>query len=103
LMDFGMSERFENVVLSKRGAGYGGEPQLTKEYSEATQQYIDDELAKIMKTRFEYVCSMLREKKNLVDYIAVRLLEKEIIEHAEFLEIIKAESGLSEPPLTGAV
>ena len=97
LTDFGMSEKYRNVVLSQRGSGYGADaPQLVREYSEATQQYIDEELARIMNQRFERVVSLLTEKKDVLDYIAHRLLEKEIIEQAEFEDIVNARVHLDE-------
>lgn len=96
MTDYGMSGRFRNVVLSQRGGGYGtGEPQLIREYSEATQQYIDNELARIMEKRFNHVVELLNSKRSVMDYIANRLLEKEIIEEAEFNEIVNAEANLS--------
>ena len=96
LTDYGMSDRFENVVLSKRGGAYGSEePRLIREYSEKTQQYIDEELARIMAERFARVTKLLKEKQRVMEYIANRLLEKEIIEQSEFNDIIKAEADLA--------
>ena len=95
LTDYGMSEKFRNVVLSQRGSGYaGGEPQLVREYSESTQTYIDEQLALMMEKRFKAVTKLLEGKRTVMDYIANRLLEKEVIDQAEFAEIIKAESDL---------
>ena len=99
LTDYGMSDKFKNVVLSQRGGGYGSDsPQLVREYSESTQQYIDQELARIMDERFTGVVKMLTEKRDVLDYIAARLLEKEVIEQAEFEDIIKARQHLDELP-----
>ncbi len=99
IMDYGMSDRFKNVSLSQRGGGYGSDsPQLVREYSESTQQYIDEELARIMEQRFSRVVGLLREKRDVLDYIAARLLEKEVIEQAEFEDIIKARQHLDELP-----
>ena len=94
-----MSDRFKNVALSKRGSGYGaGDPQLVREYSETTQQYIDEEIARIMEERYAVVVNRLKEKKPLLEYIAKRLLEKETIDKQEFDDIIKAESQLPRQP-----
>jgi len=99
ITDYGMSERFKNVALSKRGGGYGaGDPQLVREYSETTQQYIDEEIARIMEERYTVVVNRLKEKKPLLEYIAKRLLEKETIDKQEFEDIIKAESQLPRQP-----
>ena len=88
ITDYGMSDRFKNVALSKRGSGYGaGDPQLVREYSETTQQYT-------------VVVNRLKEKKTLLEYIAQRLLEKETIDKQEFDDIIKAESQLPQQPIS---
>ena len=95
---YGMSGRFKNVTLGKSGQGYGfgpAEPQLVREYSEETQKYIDEEIARIMAERFKHVLSLLKEKKQVMEYIANRLLEKETIEQHEFNEIIQAEADLA--------
>ncbi|MGP1454613.1 MAG: ATP-dependent zinc metalloprotease FtsH [Treponema sp.] len=95
ITEYGMSDRFKNVALTKRGAGYGaGDPQLVREYAETTQQYIDEEIARIIDERYTIVVNRLKEKKTLLEYIAQRLLEKETIEKTEFEEIISAESRL---------
>ncbi|UTC67032.1 MULTISPECIES: ATP-dependent zinc metalloprotease FtsH [unclassified Treponema] len=93
ITDYGMSSKFKNVALSKRGAGYLGdnEPQLVREYAETTQQYIDEEIAKIINTRYEVVLKMLNDKKHLLEKIATTLLEKETIENEEFDAIIAEE------------
>jgi|GEM_PF-2478983 len=95
IVDYGMSAKFKNVALSKRGSGYlGNDPQLVREYAETTQQYIDEEIAKIIDGRYEAVVKLLTAKKDLLDYIAKRLLEKETIESEEFETIIAAENSL---------
>ena len=95
ITDYGMSSKFKNVALSKRGAGYLGdnEPRLVREYAETTQQYIDEEIAKIINTRYEGVIKMLNEKKHLLEKIATTLLEKETIENEEFDAIIAEEKS----------
>ncbi len=101
ITDYGMSEKFQNVVLSQRGSGYGmGEPQLVREYSETTQTYIDSEISRLMAERYEHVTKMLGEKRQIMDYIAKRLLEKETIDGSEFKKIIEAEQNLGEKELS---
>ncbi|MCR5764238.1 MAG: ATP-dependent zinc metalloprotease FtsH [Treponema sp.] len=98
ITDYGMSEKFKNMTLGKSGRGYGGpqEPELVREYSEETQKYIDDEIARVIEERYEHVISLLSEHRDLLEYIAKRLLEKETVDGNEFEEIIKAESHCSE-------
>ena len=95
ITDYGMSSKFKNVALNKRGAGYLGdnEPRMVREYAETTQQYIDEEIAKIINTRYEGVVKMLNEKKHLLEKIATTLLEKETIENEEFDAIIAEEKA----------
>ncbi len=94
ITDYGMSERFRNVTLGKSGRGYGGpqEPELVREFSEDTQKYVDEEIARIMAERYSHVIALLREHRALLDYVASRLLEKETIDGKEFEEIVKAEA-----------
>ena len=91
ITSYGMSQRFKNVTLGKSGKGYGsGEPELVREYAETTQQYIDEEIAKIMDERYNKVVNLLSSHKDLLEYIARLLLEKETVEGKEFDEIVKA-------------
>ncbi|HHU36597.1 MAG TPA: ATP-dependent metallopeptidase FtsH/Yme1/Tma family protein [Treponema sp.] len=96
ITDYGMSDRFRNVALSQHGAGYNGpgDPKLVRDYAESTQQYIDEEIARIIDTRYVVVKKRLSEKTELLQYVADRLLEKETIERKEFDEILAAEGNL---------
>ncbi|HKL85280.1 MAG TPA: ATP-dependent zinc metalloprotease FtsH [Treponemataceae bacterium] len=96
ITDYGMSKRFKNVALTQHGAGYGAaDPKLVRDYAESTQQYIDEEIARIINERYIFVKKRIEEKKVLITYISERLLEKEIMEGKEFAEIIAAESSLA--------
>ena len=97
IVDYGMSDKFENMTLGKGVRGYsGGEPELIREFSEETQRYIDEEIARIMKERYEYVLNLLSTHKELLEYIATRLIEKETMDGKEFAEIVKAEGHCKE-------
>ena len=97
ITDYGMSDRFKNMTLGKSGQGYNsGEPQLVREYSETTQQYIDEEIARMMSERYKVVLELLKKHRELLEYIAKRLLEKETMDGKEFEEIIKAEDHCKE-------
>ncbi len=98
ITDYGMSDRFKNVTLGKSGRGYGGpqEPELVREFSEDTQKYIDDEIARVMDERYRHVIAFLKGHRDLLEYVAKRLLEKETVDGKEFEEIIKAEGHCNE-------
>ena len=89
IVDYGMSDRFKNMTLGKGVLGNrGGEPALVREFSEDTQKYIDDEIARIMNERYNYVIKLLKTHKDLVEVIANRLLEVETLDSKEFYSII---------------
>jgi cell division protease FtsH len=93
ITDYGMSERFRHVALTRRGGAMLGpmpEPYLAREYSEDTQKYVDDEIARIVADRYDRVLEMLRGKRSLLDAIAERLLEKETLDESEFAQMMKA-------------
>ncbi len=96
ITDYGMSERFRNVALTRRGGAYLGpqsEPFMAREYSEDTQKYVDDEIARIVAERYDGVVSLLKAHRPLLDGVAERLLEKEVIEEAEFSSMVKPTTG----------
>ncbi len=88
ITEYGMSEKFKNMVLSKRGnqflSGAAAPPRMEKEYSEATQQYVDEEIARILDERYKRVLDLLTEKKPQLESISKKLLEVETLEAEEF-------------------
>jgi len=97
IVDFGMSAKFQNMTLGKGVLGNrGGEPNLIREFSEETQKYIDEEIARIMKQRYDYVVKLLTGKKDLLEYVSSRLLEIETMDGKEFAEIVKGHSHCEE-------
>jgi len=89
ITDFGMSSRFRNIALTQRGVGMIGqaqtqEPAFHREYSEATQQYIDEEIARIVEQRYTLTKEKLTRHRPLLEKIAGLLLEKETIDEKEF-------------------
>ena len=94
ITDFGMSERFRHVALTRKGQGYARspvpEPFLTREYSEDTQKYVDEEIARIIAARYDSVVGLLSSKRDLIEKVAGILLEKEVIEEGDFLALTSA-------------
>ena len=94
---YGMSDKFKNMTLGKGVLGNrGGEPNLVREFSEQTQNFIDEEIARIMNERYEHVLKLLSEHKELLEYIANRLKEVETMDGKEFYEIVKGEQHCKE-------
>lgn len=97
ITDFGMSEKFKNMTLGKGVLGHkGADPNIYREFSEETQRYIDEEIARLMAERYERVVKLLSEHKELLEYIANRLLEIETMDGKEFYEIVKGEEHCRE-------
>ncbi|MDB5105220.1 MAG: ATP-dependent metalloprotease FtsH [Fibrobacteres bacterium] len=98
VMDHGMNDRFRNVVLrSPKSGALSGVPQESlgpREYSESTQQYVDERIASIMKDRYTGAIRLLKEKKDLLERAARRLLEKETLSEQEFRSLIQEDALL---------
>ena len=92
ITDYGMSGRFRNVALTQRGTGILGnhiqEPAFHREYSEATQQYVDEEIARIVDNQYAEVKGKIDGNRQLLDTIAEQLLEKETLDEKEFKALL---------------
>jgi cell division protease FtsH len=96
ISDYGMSGKFANVVLpSQRSPLFlPGEPMPSqREYSESTQQYIDEEITRIVKERYERAVRFIDEHRETVDRIAKRLLEVETVGEEEFKALVAPPAG----------
>ncbi len=93
ITDYGMSDRYRNVALTKRGTGMIGptaEPVLGREYGEETQRYIDETVAETVSQRYATAKGVLTERLDLLNKLAEELLEKESVDEAHFKAIISA-------------
>jgi cell division protease FtsH len=92
ITDYGMSERFRNVALTSRGMGMAGgerqEPMFQREYAESTQQYVDEEIARIVEERYVQTQGILKQRREILDQVAGALLEKESLDEKEFKALI---------------
>ena len=96
ITEYGMSEKYRNIALpsgdsSQQGSMLGLGKGL-REYSEATQQYIDDETARIVNNEYQKVLDMLKENKHILEKVARILLDKEVVEGEEFKQLVDEES-----------
>ena len=91
ITDYGMSEKFKNVYLPyrKESPFLGGDNYaVSREYSEATQQYIDEETARIIDSRYKTVLGLLKERGDELKRIAQKLLEVETLDAEEFAKLV---------------
>ena len=94
ITEYGMSEKFENMVLTKRAATFLGQESgmNQREYAETTQQYVDEEVANIIKERYKKVLDLLKDKRETLETITAALLEKETVSAKEFLDMSGSQS-----------
>jgi len=92
ITDYGMSDRFRNVALTSRGMGMAGqeqrEPSFQREYAESTQQYVDEEIARVIEAEYDKAKKILEDKRDVLDNVAAALLEKETLDEKEFKALI---------------
>jgi len=92
ITDYGMSDRFKNVALTSRGMSMTGqersEPSFQREYAETTQQYVDEEVARIIETEYAKAKKILGERRDILDRVSGALLEKETLDEKEFKALL---------------
>jgi cell division protease FtsH len=87
---YGMSDAVGPVALEPAGGrtmfGNGVE---AKNYSEKTNEFIDNEVSKIMKEAYARVLDIINTNREALDGISKALVEKETLEQGEYEEIIR--------------
>ena len=92
---WGMSDEIGPMALeSDGGRTMFGRGVNDQEYSEKVGALIDEEVSKIMKNAFAVARGVLTEKRKVLDAIAIRLIDTETLEQAEYNEIIIANGIL---------
>ena len=92
---WGMSGKIGTVFFGhERDVFLGREMSLgqQRDYSEDTAAAIDAEVRQIIAERYSYVEMVLTRYRSILDEIAKRLLEKEVVEEAELKEIVSSVS-----------
>ncbi|MCL2276592.1 MAG: ATP-dependent zinc metalloprotease FtsH [Treponema sp.] len=94
ITDYGMSDRFRNVALTSRGMSMTGqerqEPSFQREYAESTQQYVDEEIARVIDSQYANAKKILEEHRSVLDNVSAALLEKETLDEKEFKALLNA-------------
>jgi cell division protease FtsH len=95
ITDYGMSDRFRHVALTSRGVSMTGqerhEPSFQREYAESTQQYVDEEVARIIDSEYEKAKKRLEDCRGILDNVSNALLEKETLDEKEFRALLAEE------------
>ncbi|MFC2973716.1 ATP-dependent zinc metalloprotease FtsH [Azotobacter bryophylli] len=92
---YGMSKRLGHVTLEREQNSYLGVEQMyglpaRHEYGEATATAIDEEVQAIVEEAFERTLGLLRERRELLERCAKRLLEEETLDAEELAEMVGA-------------
>ncbi|OQV25375.1 AFG3-like protein 2 [Hypsibius exemplaris] len=85
VVQFGMSDKVGNVSFDMPNAG---DYVMDKPYSEQTSQMIDEEVRVIIKSAHTKTAQLLKEKKVEIEKVALRLLEKEILNRDDMIELL---------------
>src|SRR5439155_10216734 len=79
--EFGMSAKLGPVGFASSSPMYlGDQPVRNRDYAEATQRVIDEEVERLLKDAEERAASLLRTHRDGLDRIVALLLEKETID-----------------------
>ncbi|OHA28755.1 MAG: cell division protein FtsH, partial [Candidatus Taylorbacteria bacterium RIFCSPHIGHO2_12_FULL_45_16] len=94
---YGMSEKIGPITLGERDelVFLGKELGVEKNYSEATAQLVDSEVAHIMRNAFKRANDVLKKYRKVLDSLASHLIKNETIEREEFDSIL-ATFGLAQ-------
>jgi cell division protease FtsH len=100
ITQYGMSEKFRNVVLSETQAPFLGQqaaPGVVREYAESTQSYVDEETARLLGQSYERVLDLLKRNERMLRAIAEKLLQVETLDEKTFKAMVSgspaAEDG----------
>jgi cell division protease FtsH len=98
---YGMSERLGGVAYDRDPRTFLTGPDLPlphreQEYAETTAAAIDSEVRSLVQHAMDRALAILREKRDVLERSAKRLLEKETLNEKELVELIGPAAG---PPL----
>ncbi|XP_056137381.1 AFG3-like protein 1 [Lampris incognitus] len=85
VVQFGMSEKVGQVSFELPRQG---EMLMEKPYSEATAELIDQEVREMVDQAYQRTLELISEKKDLVEMVGKRLLEKEVLDKADMVELL---------------
>lgn len=86
---YGMSKRLPNLSLVQNGTpGFLGQGPAMERRSEKIEELIDEEVMQIIQRCYQEALVLLQEKRDLLEKMAKRLLEKEVLDYQEIRELL---------------
>ncbi|HYT29564.1 MAG TPA: AAA family ATPase, partial [Actinomycetota bacterium] len=100
--EFGMSQKLGPVGFSSGSPMYlGDQPVRNRDYAEATQRVIDEEVERLLKEADERATTLLAERRDALDRIVMTLLEKETIDGDELRAAVGGRDQTTIPAPSG--
>jgi cell division protease FtsH len=101
--EFGMSERLGNLTYGKRERQMflGRDLFEERNYSEQTAVLIDEEVRRLVDSAYDRARQTLLANRQHLDAMAVKLLEKEVLDGEEVKRIVGVTSGAAAPAPSG--
>jgi cell division protease FtsH len=92
--EFGMSEKIGPMAWGAQGMVFLGEDLMhSRDYSDGTQQLIDEEVERILREQEARASKILKEHRKGLDAVAQALLEQETIDGAEVGRLVDKAYG----------
>jgi cell division protease FtsH len=92
LQEYGMGETLGALAFPRRRQAFLGEsawPEPQRAYSEDTARALDEEMKTVMRVRMQRVSTLLRQKRTLLERLTEILLEREVLDGAEFERLLR--------------
>ena len=95
VMIYGLNDKVGNITYYDPA----GENGFVKPYSEKTAELIDNEIKNIVEAQFQRALDLLESKRDVLDKLAERLIEREVIFKDDLEEILGKRPFDTEPKL----
>ncbi|MDQ1434142.1 MAG: cell division protease FtsH [Actinomycetota bacterium] len=100
--EFGMSARLGPIGFASGSSMYLGTEQVrSRDYAEATQQIIDEEVSALLKEAEQRALSLLGDHRDAIDRLVEDLVAHEIVDGAAVAAALAGTTGATEPAESG--